>query len=264
MNASSKWAGVPVLGGRLPILGHLHRLYGDQLTFFRELGQRSPLYWVDAGFGDWIVLWFSPDSLEILRHAASRSHHLQERMFPLLGTSMITQDGEAHRRVRGVMGRPLSPTGLHAANVGRVMADVMATRVAAIVDQARPILLDETRAMALAILFGIIGADTAELKTWSKAYEQLLWIYIPRPLRVPGTPGWRAGWAKQWIDGRLTEMIESARAAGPDHPGLLPHFVSAHDEHEHLNNTELLDNLRLLVLAGHETTASTATANAPT
>jgi cytochrome P450 len=77
------------------------------------------------------------------------------------------------------------------------------------------------------------------------------------PVVVPGSPRWRGRRGKEWIDTRLLANIRAARASAPG-KGLLSALVHGKGaEGETLTDLELVDNLRLLMLAGHETSAST-------
>ena len=80
---------------------------------------------------------------------------------------------------------------------------------------------------------------------------------FPLALDLPGTPRWRGRRAGDWIDVHFREIIAEVRRE--PRPGeLLSDLVHAVDEDGvPLSERELLDNLRLLALAGHDTTAST-------
>jgi cytochrome P450 len=78
----------------------------------------------------------------------------------------------------------------------------------------------------------------------------------PKP-NFPGSPAWRAARAKTWIDARMLELVGRARSAPPD-SGLLAALAHGRDDDDRpLSDEELIDNLRLLVLGGHETISST-------
>src|SRR5262249_28670931 len=76
-------------------------------------------------------------------------------------------------------------------------------------------------------------------------------------LDFPGSPLRRAARAKAWIDARLLGIIAAARRAPPT-GSLITELVNARDDEGHpLTDAELTDNLRLLVLGGHETISAT-------
>ena len=117
-------------------------------------------------------------------------------------------------------------------------------------------ILAETQEATLAVIFGIIGIRSEELSQWREQFRRYMLSALPFPFELPGSPQWLARRARRWIDARLGHLIEQARR-DPSAEGLLPEIVrDRDDEGERLSEQELLDNLRLLVLAGHETTAS--------
>ncbi len=84
------------------------------------------------------------------------------------------------------------------------------------------------------------------------------------PIDLPGLPRRRGKEAKDWLDEHLRVFIRAAREhphlQHPQHrqEGFLAALVAGRDEGgAGLSDDELVDNLRLLVLAGHETSAST-------
>ncbi|MBX2799521.1 MAG: cytochrome P450 [Myxococcales bacterium] len=89
-----------------------------------------------------------------------------------------------------------------------------------------------------------------------RVLRALLLALAPVLGRLPGMPHFRAARAKVWLDAQLAELVRSVRDA-PDTPGLLGAMVRGGEgSDQQLTDQELLDNLRLLLLAGHETTAS--------
>jgi cytochrome P450 len=104
----------------------------------------------------------------------------------------------------------------------------------------------------------MIGIPARDLPEWRHHYEEYLLSAIATPIdRVPGSPRWRAKRAQKWLDDRLLESIHEARR-NPEAKGMLAHLVRGKDEHgEALSDREVLENLRLVALAGHETTATT-------
>jgi cytochrome P450 monooxygenase len=117
--------------------------------------------------------------------------------------------------------------------------------------------LAETQEATLRIIFGILGIRSHELSQWRRRFRHYMLSAMPLPFRFPGSPHWVARRARDWIDTRLRALVAQARQQPAD-AGLLARIVRGHDEQgKQLSEQEVLDNLRLLVLAGHETTAST-------
>jgi cytochrome P450 len=124
-------------------------------------------------------------------------------------------------------------------------------------EQGEVRILAETRELALAAIFRVMGIPEEDLPAWRRHYEAYVLLALNLPLDVPGSPRRRGRRARRWLNEHLMVFINEARSRG-DMPGLLAALVHARDEEgSQLTDEELLDNLRLLVLAGHETSAST-------
>ena len=81
-------------------------------------------------------------------------------------------------------------------------------------------------------------------------------LLIPIPWDLPGLPRRRALTARRWLIERMEGIITKERQSPPT-SSLVSVLAHARDESgAPLSLTELADNLRLLILAGHETTAS--------
>ena len=116
--------------------------------------------------------------------------------------------------------------------------------------------LPEIQEAALEIILRAIGVDPASLPEWRSRYRALLLANLGNGPRFPGSPAWRAARARAWIDARLLENVARVRSAPDD--GLLSALVAGRDdEGRPLGDQALADNLRLLVLGGHETISST-------
>lgn len=247
--------GLPVAERRFPVVGHLPWLYGNQLAFLSGLAARSPLTWFDMGGGDWTVLYADAEAFEVLRHPDATSSHIREATGPIVGDALIGVDGPAHRQVRGVMNRTFSPGGLDAAATAEVTADILQRHLSTWPRRGRINVLDETRQAALEIIFRILGVPPDELDAWSRRYRALLGGFVRIAGFLPGSPYWRAKRARRWLDHRLLALVEGGHEATKG--GLFGALASAHDESGgRLSDQQLVDNGRLIALAGHETTAS--------
>jgi cytochrome P450 len=111
--------------------------------------------------------------------------------------------------------------------------------------------------LALDIIFRVMGVPPEDLGLWEQRYNTML-KSLPGPKwAIPGFPYHRALRARAWVDQRLQAFVERARS-DPEMTGLVAELVRGRDdEGKSLSEQEILDNLRLMVFAGHETTAST-------
>jgi cytochrome P450 len=246
-----------MMHGAWPVLGHLPALYSDTLGLVRraerELGSS---FWLDQGFGHRTLYSLEPEVFDIFRNRVTSSEYMLKVSGDFLGESMIVHDGQRHQHMRSAMNAPFTPKGLAALEVGPVLADTIRDRVARWPARGELKILAQTRELALALIFRMMGIEDHELTEWREHYEEFMLIALNLPIDLPGLPRWRGRRAKAWLDARLLGLIRAARSR-KDGQGLLWELVHAKDEGGlHLSDQELLDNIRLLLLAGHETTAT--------
>ena len=251
--------GLPVfVRGAWPVLGHIPRMVRDFLGLVRE-GERlhGPLFWVALGLDASALMCTHPDVFEVFKNRTTTSTHLKEIAGALLGDSLLVQDGAPHRHMRSAMNPPFTPKGLAATVVGPMMADALGARISRWRRDEPFEILRETREVALDIIFRVMGVPLQQISAWSHQYNEFTLSAFPLTLDLPGTPRWRGRRAREWIDLHFREIIADLRRT--PRPGeLLSDLVHAVDENGvPLSERELLDNLRLLALAGHDTTAST-------
>jgi len=250
--------GFPSLGGGFPVFGHLPAIATDFLGLLRR-GERElgPMFWLDGGFGRSTLQCLLPEAFTLFKNKVTTSTYLQKDFFELFGVALIAQDGPPHHHMRSAMNAPFLPKGLSASELGAVFADIIERRIASWPTRGEVRILAETRELVLSLMFRMLGVPEAELSAWRTQYEEFMLLAINIPYDVPGSPRRRGRRARAWLRDRLSAFIEHARAH-PEAPGLLTMLVHARDENgATLSHEELVDNLRLLVLAGHETSAST-------
>ncbi len=258
MTDARAFADVADAPGRVPWLGHLPRLARDLPGLLRgAAGKEERLSRLRMPFGSDIYLWASVESLDLLSHkdvSAVESAKIGE---VIVGhTSMLGSDGADHRRRRTASSAPFTPRGLSMTGVSDVIREVVLERVEAMLQRGALRMLDETQALSLEILFRVMGVPRDELDEWVRRYNHLIRGALGPRWNIPGFPRHRALKARAWVDERLGRYVQAARE-DPDSEGLVAELVRGRDEDgSGLDEIELFDNLRLLVLAGHETTAS--------
>ena len=251
--------GFPVMPGSFPLVGHLPMVYRDLPGAFRaarELGL-GPMFWVTLGLGQWVLLCTSPESIEVFKSKAFTSRHLQEIAPLVAGKSLLAQDGSLHRHMRSAMNPPFSPRGLDAGTAGAMAAKVIRALTDRWAEQPNVRMLPEIQRAELDVIFRVIGVEVEDLEPWRKADRDLLLANLNVKLRFPGSPATRSEKAKRWLDEHLVPIIAEARKSEGSGTliGALAHGKD--DEGQPLTDEELLDNLRLLLLGGHETISST-------
>lgn len=251
--------GFPVMPGAWPLIGHIPMVYRDLPGAFRkaqELGL-GPMFWVTTGFGVWVLLCTSPESIEIFKSKAFTSKHLQEIAPLVAGHSLLSQDGPPHRHMRSAMNGPFQSRGLDAATAGAMSAKVLSALTDRWAERPSVKVLPDIQGAALEVIFRMLGVEVDDLEPWRKAYRALVLANLNIKLRFPGSPATRSEKAKKWIDEHLLVIIAEARKQGGSGTLLGALVHGKDDEGQALTDEELLDNLRLLLLGGHETISST-------
>ncbi|WP_437829145.1 cytochrome P450 [Sorangium sp. So ce1153] len=251
--------GIPVLPGGFPVVGHMPAIAVDALGLLRE-GQRrfGSLFFSHQGFEEWHLVYAANEAFSLFKSKAVDSSYLTEGgLGNLFGQTLMAHDGASHRHLRTAMNGPFSPKGLDAAEVGAIVATSVERKVRSWLGRRDVRVLRETRELALEVMFKITGVEDDELPEWRRHYEELMLLVLNLPFDVPGSPRRRGLRAGEWLDARIRRILAGVRARG-EAKGLLPALLQARDEEgEPLSEQDLVGNLRLLLLAGHETSAST-------
>jgi cytochrome P450 len=250
--------GFPTFAGTFPLFGHMPAVMTDYLGLVRRAAAtHGPMFWLDMGFGRMALHATQPEAFQLFKHKSLSSAYLQQMMPDVFGISIIAQDDPTHRHMRSAMNPPFLPRGLSSSELGATFAEMIEKRIRTWPDRGALPLLSETRELVLSLMFRMLGVPESEIAEWRHQYEEFMLLVIHIPFDVPGSPRRRGTRARNWLRQRLLAFIADARRH-PERPGLLGMLVHARDENgEPLSEDELVDNLRLLVLAGHETSAST-------
>jgi cytochrome P450 monooxygenase len=251
--------GFPVLPGRYPLLGHAWVFFEDVLDVLREGHARlGPLFWMNLFLDRWLLVCEGALGFEALRSKAAANGHIRKEKAGelILGESMLSQDGDAHRHVRSAMSGLFSPRGLSAGALGGHLADVIDAHVSRWCARGSAVAKSDTMEMTLEAVFRIAGVPAADLPSWREQFTRFLAGAYAPPVLLPGTPLHRTARARKWLDERIRALVRKAREA-PDPESLIGFLVLAKDDQDApLTDQELVDNIRLLLIAGHETTAS--------
>lgn len=244
--------------GAFPFVGHLPALAADGLGFIRLAErEKGKLFWMDGGFGVGVLNCLDTESFGLFKNKVTTSQYMgKDFMAPLFGGSMIAQDGELHRHMRTAMNAPFSMRGLADAKVGTTIAAIVQRRVRSWVGREIRILA-ETRELTLEVMFRILGVQDEDLSEWRRRYEDLMMLAINLPVDFPRSPRRRGLDARHWLDRRIEAIVLAARAAPPQATLISSLAHARDDDGKLLAIAELVDNLRLVLLAGHETSAST-------
>jgi cytochrome P450 family 117 subfamily A len=251
--------GIPVLPRRLPLLGHAWIHSGDVGATLREgKNQLGPLFWIDIFLNKWCLIYLGDDALEVIRSKEVTNAHMREFKMAMiiLGESLLTQEGAEHRHMRSAMNAPFTPRGLGEARVGEQIASTVTARVDEWIERKQVSAITETKKLALEVIFRVVGVESSQIPSWREKYERLTTGSHYPPIMLPGFPGYNALKARQWLDRQVLAIVTEARHAASQ-VSLLSRLIRESDEDgAALSDAELVDNVRLLLLAGHETTSS--------
>jgi cytochrome P450 len=254
--------------GAWPLLGHIVAL------------QRRPLALLDSlpAHGDLVEIRLGPRPAYVVCHPGlarqvltdlrtfDRTGLVYARVRTAMGNGLASAAHQDHRRQRLVM----QPAFRHEHLRGYVA--VMRQEITAVMeswhDGDSVDLVEEmftlTTTIALRALFSS-HLDPARAERLRRAFDTFLrGIYtravLPLAGRLP-TPGNRryakavATWRAQ-----VSDLIESYRQTGADRGDLMSRLLAARDEEDHgLSDTELADQIAVLMLAGGETTSAAVT-----
>lgn len=249
--------GFPVLRGKLPVVGHLGYFYIDGLGMLRAAEQRlGNIFWIDLAFGMWTLVYLGPGSFDLLKNKVTSSAHFDAFFSLFAGRSAISQDGVSHQHMRSAMNPTFSPHGLTQGGIGAIMAETVSRRIEGFASNKPIAALEEMQELTIDIIFRAIGIKDHDLPIWRKQYREFILSTYAIPIMLPGFPQYRGAKARKWIDAQFRAMIAAARG-GSKERSLLSGLAHAHDDAgKALSDDEVIDNLRLIAFAGHETTAS--------
>lgn len=252
--------GHPVLPGALPIAGHVVGLRTRALEMLDE-GHRTigPVFWVNMGFGLWMLFCLGPESYDLYKNKVTTNGRGAYGIFGEgIGSSMIGFDGEPHARVRSAMQPILSHRTIAETRTGALMASVVDQRVESMVRRQRVRVLHETLELTLEVVLRVTGVDVANLAEWKRWYREYVLMAWPLAVELPGFPRYRGKRGMRWLDAEIRALIDRQRRDdAPARGTLLAALVGMRTERgEPLTDREIIDNIRVLYAAGHETTSS--------
>lgn len=184
-------------------------------------------------------------------------------MEPLMGRGLLTNEGDSWRRQRKLIQPAFDHDDI--LRYARIMVERTEEMLSQWHDGQTLDIHEEMMRLTLGIAAqSLFGADISE---YSKAVsgaikvamEQFnlsasLALLLPETWRIPQTPSLRRG--VRGLDQVTSEIISRRRASRERHSDLLQMLLEARDaEGNPMSEQQLRDELRTLLLAGHETTA---------
>lgn len=249
--------GFPVLSGAVPFFGHLPRICFDAVGVLQRAREAlGPAFWVALGPGSPHLFCMGPEGFELLKNRDIRMQGAFRGMEALVESSAIVHDGASHSRLRSALNPTFSQRGMLGAGIGAIMAEVIGERIDRWTQKRDVAVLKEAQGLALDIIFRVAGVESESLEEWRRDYREAVLLLIPVRVDFPGSPRRRAEQAVARLNQRLLGIARAARKK-PEGRSLTHSLLQARDEQGNpLSDQELVANLRILFLAGHETTAA--------
>jgi pimeloyl-[acyl-carrier protein] synthase len=243
-----------------------HFFTSDTLTnpypVYQRLRSTDPVHW-DEGAHAWLLTRYD-DVTALLRDQRLSSDRRElftkmvagsglEQMYENASNSMINNDAPRHTRLRGLVSKAFTPRAVEA------MTDWTQKRIDELLDgvqrKGRMEFIDEfAYPLPVTVIAGLMGvplADLAQFRKWSDDSSVL----------VGGGPAVVSQQALSQAMASTVEMrayfqqIIAERRAKPQND-LFTAMIQAEEAGERLNEQELLANLGLMLIAGHETTTN--------
>jgi retinoid hydroxylase len=246
----------------LPIVGETGDWARDPLGFARLRHKRHGPIFRTHLLGRPCAVMLGPEANRFI--LGSHMHHFSSRagwgkpITTLIGDGLSFLDGETHRQHRSL----IQPA-LHARTIGRFFAEMVriaGEHTALWIEQQRLRMFQGFKHLSFAIaarlILGLDGASAREVEPPFATFTRGL--FAPPAWRVPGLPYHGAWIAGQQLRTRLREVVAAHRAA--PHDTVLGMLIEARDEQgQGLSDAELVDELLVLLWAGHDTITSLMT-----
>ncbi|MDI1448989.1 cytochrome P450 [Polyangium sp. 6x1] len=242
-------------GSPAPVIRRLAAQHGDP---FRVRTFNGPITFIGNPEGIRAIYTADPETFEPFAVEVTE---------PIFGrTSVVVSTGPRHRRDRKLLAPPFAPAAAKA--YAAVVAEV-AREAASRWMPCQPFsMLETTQSIALdvviRVVFGVKGE--ARIRDVRAAVLDLIHALHPLVLVMPAIRrpfGGFGPWARMLrataaLDALLTGEVRALRASGEERADVLGLMLKARcEDGEPLGDQEILDQLRALLFAGHETTAVT-------
>jgi cytochrome P450 family 110 len=237
----------------MPVLKRMVAKYGDP---FRIATQSGPLTLTGHPEAIRTLYTADPDSFDVWGGDVGE---------PVFGrTSLVVSSGARHRRDRKLLTPPFNAGSMRA--YGAIIAEAAEEAAQRWSPERRFLMLDTTQDIALDVIvrvvFGIEGAERvaktrAAVLRLIESLNPLFFVFMSLRRDFGGFGPWaRYRRALEALNALLGEEIRTRRAEPTERTDILSLMLRArYDDGSAMSDTELVDQLRTLLFAGHETTA---------
>lgn len=246
-----------------PWIGETLEWVRDPLAFAQQRFERYGPVWQTHLLGRPCAVLLGPEAnrfiLQSHMHLFSSRAGWGKPITSLIGDGLSLIDGPEHRRHR----RMIQPAmhGALLARYARTMHDLAAQHAAGWADQGQLRLFDGLKRLSFDIAAALMlraGGSQATHRLYEEFHAFTRGLFAPPAWLIPGTPyfrAWRAG-------GQLRHMLRAIITEQRGQPGddILHLLLEARDEQGHgFSDDELVDELLVLLWAGHDTVTSLLT-----
>jgi cytochrome P450 len=234
------------------------RMRANPYPFYHRLRSTDPVhrspfgYWVLSRHQDVDAILRDPRGCSDFPSDEAWARHRGGPESPIVRSTMqwmMMLDGAAHRRLRTIMGRVFTTRAVQrlrphiAAVVDGLIDEIGEGEIDLVGDLALPLPI-----MVIGELLGISHADRYQCRAWTDRIGHVI-----DPIVTPDTQV-AMNQAATEFSAYLAEQIQVRRAnPGPD---LLSSLVTMDDSGDRLTDDEIIANVLLLFIAGHETTVN--------
>jgi cytochrome P450 family 117 subfamily A len=246
---------MPIMPGAFPVIGHLPAvLFGAPELLDHAAQKLGTHFWIDFGSPGLALICTQAETFDLFKNKDTTSAFWQH-VGPGLGTAMLAQDGAMHRNLRAHVNEPFLPKGLTASRVGELFTDLIIRRIEQWIDRPEIPVVRETSELVISLLFCMLGIKESEESVWNeKLWEYVFTVLLP--ISVAGRRVRLERRSSNWIDAELRVLVQDARSR-PGASGVLAAIVRAFDNDDTLTEADLIDNLRFVLPAGHDSTSAT-------
>lgn len=253
----------------LPFVGSMLDFARDPIRFITGLQQKYGDFVVFSLVGNKGVLLSDPKQIERVLLDTGKHYSKFNPTYTLrtiLGNGLVTSEGDFWKRQRKLMAPAFHHQSIkqYADQMVAYTQDMAQSWQSGSTRDIHEDMMTLTQRIIMKVLFDVDVRDNAgeaskafnammhALGAQMKGPEAVLPPFIQTPTRVNMHKG------VAYIDGLLLEIIEKRRAEGSERRDLLTMLMDARDdEGQPMSTQQLLDEIRTLYLAGHETTAAT-------
>ena len=211
---------------------------------YRRLREKAPVH--QSPIGPWSLLGYE----ECARLIRDPSLSVEDRNATVGPRDILNMDPPDHTRSRRLLSKAFTPRRIE--ELVDTTQSLVDTMLDGIEDRGR---LDVIPDLAFPLPFAVISRmlgmpedDSESVRDWSHTLVQVL-----EPMLAPEELA-KVMIAGENLRGRVTEVIEEKRKKPAD--DLLSALIAVEEQGDRLSEEELLDQVMLLYIAGHETTVN--------